>query len=569
MRWERSHKKGVFYLIEEIISAIYPHQDEAMFLKEAISERIKGYKNKNIRPRKGQWDQDDVFLITYGDQFYEDGETKLTTFNKMYQQFFSDTFPIVHFLPFFPYSSDDGFSVIDYEQVNPEIGDWADVQVMNRNARLMFDFVCNHMSAKSNWFQGYLNNRTSYKDFFIESDPSIDLSMVTRPRTSPLLSEFVDLDGKIRNIWTTFSDDQVDLNFANPKVLLRMIDVLLFYVDQGADFIRLDAVGFLWKKAGTSSIHLPETHKIIQLFRSIVEEVAPGTILITETNVPHQDNISYFGDGTNEAQMVYQFPLPPLVLHAIRTGNTSYLQKWANEIYLPTEEVSFFNFLASHDGIGLNPIRGIIDEAEILDLVASIEKEGALVNYKQNPDGSFSPYEINTTYIDALSNQSDEDELRLKRFMVAHSILLTIIGIPAVYVQSILGGRNYYEGVEKTGANRTINRQKYKASEICDSLLKSGSFRNQVYRELQKLIQLRRNEEAFHPNCAMRVLETNHATFGIVRDEKVYVLHNMSDQAQTISLDAGTYINLLTKNECVIQKEVILEPYQFVWLEKI
>ena len=569
MRWERSHKKGVFYLIEEIISAIYPHQDEAMFLKEAISERIKGYKNKNIRPRKGQWDQDDVFLITYGDQFYEDGETKLTTFNKMYQQFFSDTFPIVHFLPFFPYSSDDGFSVIDYEQVNPEIGDWADVQVMNRNARLMFDFVCNHMSAKSNWFQGYLNNRTSYKEFFIESDPSIDLSMVTRPRTSPLLSEFVDLDGKIRNIWTTFSDDQVDLNFANPKVLLRMIDVLLFYVDQGADFIRLDAVGFLWKKAGTSSIHLPETHKIIQLFRSIVEEVAPGTILITETNVPHQDNISYFGDGTNEAQMVYQFPLPPLVLHAIRTGNTSYLQKWANEIYLPTEEVSFFNFLASHDGIGLNPIRGIIDEAEILDLVASIEKEGALVNYKQNPDGSFSPYEINTTYIDALSNQSDEDELRLKRFMVAHSILLTIIGIPAVYVQSILGGRNYYEGVEKTGANRTINRQKYKASEICDSLLKSGSFRNQVYRELQKLIQLRRSEEAFHPNCAMRVLETNHATFGIVRDEKVYVLHNMSDQAQTISLDAGTYINLLTKKECDIQQEVILEPYQFVWLEKI
>ena len=285
--------------------------------------------------------------------------------------------------------------------------------------------------------------------------------------------------------------------------------------------------------------------------------------------MPHQDNISYFGDGTNEAQMVYQFPLPPLVLHAIRTGNTSYLQKWANEIYLPTEGVSFFNFLASHDGIGLNPIRGIIDETEILDLVASIEKEGALVNYKQNPDGSFSPYEINTTYIDALSNQSDEDELRLKRFMVAHSILLTIIGIPAVYVQSILGGRNYYEGVEKTGANRTINRQKYKASEICDSLLKSGSFRNQVYRELQELIQLRRSEEAFHPNCAMRVLETNHATFGIVRDEKVYVLHNMSDQAQTISLDAGTYINLLTKNECVIQQEVILEPYQFVWLKKI
>lgn len=556
-------------MIEEFVRAIYPNHDEATFLNAAISERIKGYKNKKVRPRKEKWDQDDVFLITYGDQFYEEGENKLTTFYKMYQKFFSDTFPIVHFLPFFPYSSDDGFSVIDYEQVNPEIGDWADIQVMNRKTRLMFDFVCNHMSAKSNWFQGYLNNRPIYKDFFIESDPSIDLSMVTRPRTSPLLSEFIDLNGKIRNIWTTFSDDQVDLNFANPKVLLRMIDVLLFYVDQGADFIRLDAVGFLWKKAGTSSIHLPETHKIIQLFRSIVEEVAPGTILITETNVPHQDNISYFGDGTNEAQMVYQFPLPPLVLHAIRTGNTSYLQKWANEIYLPTKEISFFNFLASHDGIGLNPVRGIIDEEEILDLVASIEKEGALVNYKQNPDGSFSPYEINTTYIDALSNQGDEDELHVKRFMLAHSILLTIVGIPAIYVQSILGGRNYYEGVEETGANRTINREKYKASEICDSLLKVGSLRNRVFSELQSLIQLRRSKKAFHPNCAMRVLDTNHTTFGIVRDERVYVLHNMSDQTQTISIDKGTYINLLTKNECAIQQEVILEPYQFIWLEKI
>ncbi|MDT2661703.1 sugar phosphorylase [Enterococcus hulanensis] len=556
-------------MIEQLIHAIYPNQTDAAFLSKAIAERIEGYKNKGIRSRKLQWDQDDVFLITYGDQFYQNGESKLTTFKTMYEKFFSDTFPIVHFLPFFPYSSDDGFSVIDYEQVNPELGDWADVQVMNREARLMFDFVCNHMSAKSNWFKGYLANQPIYKDFFIDIDPSVDLSMVTRPRTSPLLSEFIDVDGKERNIWTTFSADQVDLNFANPKVLLRMIDVLLFYVDQGADFVRLDAVGFLWKKLGTSSIHLTETHQVIQLFRSIVNVVAPGTVLITETNVPHKDNISYLGDGTNEAQMVYQFPLPPLVLHAIRTSNTSYLQKWASEVQPPTKETSFFNFLASHDGIGLNPIRGIVEEEEILALVSDLEKEGALVNYKKNPDGSLSPYEINTTYIDALSNQTDEDDLRVKRFMLAHSILLTIVGIPAVYIQSILGGRNYYEGVEQTGANRTINRQKYEASEINESLLEVGSFRNSVYRQLQELIQLRRSEKAFHPNHAMRILATTDTTFGLVRNEEVYVLHNMSDQDQAVALDAGTYTNLLTKNECEIQQEVILEPYQFVWLKKI
>lgn len=555
-------------MIEKIIYAVYPNPIDAEFLNTAIAERIESYKKKKIRRRKERWDQDDVFLITYGDQFNKEGESKLATFRKMYQKFFSDTFPIVHFLPFFPYSSDDGFSVIDYEQVNPEIGDWADIQVMNQDARLMFDFVCNHMSAKSNWFKGYLENQSIYKDFFIDIDPLTDLSMVTRPRTTPLLSSFIDIDGRTRNIWTTFSDDQVDLNFANPKVLLRMIDVLLFYVDQGADFIRLDAVGFLWKQIGTSSIHLSETHKIIQLFRSIVDEVAPGTILITETNVPHKDNISYLGDGNNEAQMIYQFPLPPLVLHAIRTENTSYLQKWASEICPPTKETSFFNFLASHDGIGMNPVRGIIDEDEILNLVADLEKEGALVNYKQNPDGSFSPYEINTTYIDALSNRTDEDELRIKRFMLAHSILLTIVGIPAVYVQSILGSRNYYEGVEKNGINRTINREKYEASEISGNLLKVGSLRNQVYRQLQELIQLRRNEKAFHPDHTMRILSTTEAIFGLVRNEEVYALHNMSGETQTISIDTGTYINLLTKNICDIQREVVLEPYQFVWLRK-
>ncbi len=561
-------RKGVLSLIKQLIQEVFSDEVDVEFLTESITERIDGYKNKKIRPRKIQWDQDDVFLITYGDQFYREGESKLTTFKNVYRKFFSDTFPIVHFLPFFPYSSDDGFSVIDYEQVNPELGDWADVQVMNREARLMFDFVCNHMSAKSNWFRGYLENQPGYDNFFIDVDPSTDLSMVTRPRTSPLLSEFKDSDGKTRHVWTTFSDDQVDLNFTNPKVLLRMIDVLLFYVDQGADFVRLDAVGFLWKELGTSSIHLTKTHKIIQLFRSIVDEVAPGTVLITETNVPHKDNISYLGDGTNEAQMVYQFPLPPLVLHAVRTGNTSYLQKWASEVTPPTKETSFFNFLASHDGIGMNPVRGIIDEDEILELVADLEKGGALVNYKQNPDGSFSPYEINTTYIDALSNRTDGDELRVKRFMLAHSILLTIVGIPAVYIQSILGGRNYYEGVEQTGANRTINREKYEASEIYDSLLEVGSLRNQVYRQLQELIQLRRNETAFHPDHSMRILSTTSTTFGLVRNEEVYALHNMCDKNQTISLEAGTYVNLLTKNECQIEQEIILEPYQFVWLRK-
>lgn len=555
-------------LISQLIEEIYSKPEDVDFLVESIESRVDSYKQKITQARKEHWDEDDVFLITYGDQFSKAEQNKLKTFRSIYQKFFADTFPIVHFLPFYPYTSDDGFSVVDYEQVNPEIGDWADVQEMNLEASLMFDFVCNHMSAESSWFQGYLNNQPAFKDFFIDVDPSEDLSTVTRPRTIPLLTKFQNNAGE-KNIWTTFSADQVDLNFENPKVLLRMLDVLLFYIDQGARYIRLDAIGFLWKKAGTSSIHLDETHKIVQLFRAVVEAVAPGTVLITETNVPHKDNISYFGDGTNEAQMVYQFPLPPLVLYSIRSGNTDYLKGWAKNIQPPSKETTFFNFLASHDGIGLNPIRGIVEEAEILDLVEKLKAQGALVNYKKNPDGSDSPYEINTTYMDALSNRADSDSLRLQRFLLAHSVLLSLPGVPAVYIQSILGSRNYDEGVKETGANRTINREKYSSEEITTALETAGSFREQVYSQLKQMIKVRRKLSAFHPDAEMTVLETNQQVFGLMRGEKVIVLHNMSDKTAEVSIEKGKYLNLLSNEEVILSDTLELTAYQFIWLSKV
>ncbi|MGG1576238.1 alpha-amylase family glycosyl hydrolase, partial [Fictibacillus sp. NRS-1165] len=347
-------------------------------------------------------------------------------------------------LPFYPYSSDDGFSVIDYKNVNPIAGDWEDVDSLTKVTRLMFDYVCNHISAKSSWFQEYLKGNPEFQDFFIEVEPSIDLSLVTRPRATPVLTKFTLADGTEKHIWTTFSDDQIDLNFSNPNLLVKMIDVLLFYLEQGAEYLRLDAVGFMWKEIGTTCIHHEKTHQIIKLFRDIADEVARGTVIITETNVPHKDNVSYFGNGRDEAHMVYQFPLPPLVLYSIVRENGSALTNWAKQLEPAGEKTTFFNFLASHDGIGLNPIRGIIAEDEILGMVEALKKEGALVNYKKNPDGSESPYEINVTYMDALNKRSDDDTIRLKRFLLAHSILLTLPGVPAVYIQSMLGSRNDY-----------------------------------------------------------------------------------------------------------------------------
>ncbi len=521
--------------------------------------------------RKSGWGEKDVVLITYADQFSAKGEKALPVFTRFYNEWLARTFSHVHLLPFYPWSSDDGFSVIDYHNVAPETGTWQDVADLKQSASLMFDFVCNHMSAKSEWFANYLAQKPGYEDFFIAVDPETDLSAVTRPRALPLLTPFTLHDGSVRHLWTTFSDDQIDLNFASPQVLIAMVDVLLHYLAEGARYIRLDAVGFMWKIPGTSCIHLEQTHCLIQLFRAITEAVAPGTVIITETNVPHKDNISYFGDGENEAQMVYQFSLPPLVLHAVHRQDVKALCQWAGSLALPSTKTTWFNFLASHDGIGLNPLRGILPESEILALVEKLQQEGALVNWKNNPDGTRSPYEINVTYLDALSAQNSSDDERIARFILAHAVLLSFPGVPAVYIQSILGSRNDYEGVERLGYNRAINRKKYTAGQVDLELNNKNSIRHKIYSRLSEYIAIRRGESAFHPDAQATFESLDEQILKIVRvaenGERITALFNFSNSVHTVYGDTLTGMELLS-GQAVSGKELTLNPWQVMWIKE-
>ncbi|MDN4072952.1 sugar phosphorylase [Fictibacillus terranigra] len=557
--------------IKDRLAYLYP-KNEVEEIWPNLENRLVEAKEKRLKDRKPTWDEKDVVLITYADQFHEKEQPTLATFKQMFNRYLADKFEVVHLLPFYPYSSDDGFSVIDYKNVNPIAGDWEDVDSLTKVTRLMFDYVCNHISAKSSWFQEYLKGNPEFQDFFIEVEPSIDLSLATRPRATPVLTKFTLADGTEKHIWTTFSDDQIDLNFSNPNLLVKMIDVLLFYLEQGAEYLRLDAVGFMWKEIGTTCIHHEKTHQIIKLFRDIADEVARGTVIITETNVPHKDNVSYFGNGRNEAHMVYQFPLPPLVLYSIVRENGSALTNWAKQLEPAGEKTTFFNFLASHDGIGLNPIRGIIAEDEILGMVEELKKEGALVNYKKNPDGSESPYEINVTYMDALNKRSDDDTIRLKRFLLAHSILLTLPGVPAVYIQSMLGSRNDYDGVSKTGMNRSINRQKYSLDRIEKELADTDSLRYHVFSELTNLIQIRKAEALFNPDVPMEVVDLGDKVFAVKRllneKDELLVIHNLANEFNVCDI-TGRYLNLITGEEAEYAGNSKLDPYQFLWLKPI
>lgn len=485
--------------------------------------------------------QRDAILITYGDQVIEPGRKPLHTLAEFCREHLLDTVSGVHILPFYPWTSDDGFAVKDFFTVDPALGDWTEVSRLGSSFDLMFDAVFNHLSAKGDWFERFQRDEPEYHDFFVTVEGDPDLSQVIRPRALPLLTEFPTANG-LRRVWTTFSADQVDLNFKNPRVLVAVLEALLFYVARGARFIRLDAIAFLWKEIGTPCLHLPQTHAVIQCMRAVLDEVAPQVLLITETNVPHADNISYFGDGTNEAQLVYNFTLSPLLLHSFAVGDAQKLTRWAQSLELPSDRVTFFNFLASHDGIGLNPVRGILSDEEIEALVKRTLAQGGFISSKAMPDGSQRPYEMNINYLDALSNPMAREsvEMAQRKFLTAHAILLSLQGVPGLYFHSLFGSRGDVAGAIASRIPRRINREKLERFSLETELADPRSLRSHVWRGLQKLLRIRCAQKAFHPQAAQKIMELDRRLFAVCRistdnQERLVCIHNLSDEPVSVS----------------------------------
>ncbi len=568
--------------LKKMLAALYGEEGgDRVFT--AIMERVNRFHKGG--ERLCELDEKDVFLITYGDQF-RDGqradETPLQTLEKTCRKWLKDCINTVHILPFYPYSSDDGFSVLDYHQVDPALGSWEDIHRLGRSFRLMFDMVINHISAGSAWFQAFLRGKKPYRDFFITPPEGADLRAVIRPRTSPLLTPFETTEGT-QQVWTTFSADQVDLNYQNPEVLLAAVDVLLDYVAHGAAYLRLDAVAFLWKEFGSECLNLPQTHQLIQTLRRILDQTAPQVRLITETNIPHNQNISYFGDGLNEAQLVYNFALPPLVLHALISGRVDTLRDWAARLSTPSDQTHFFNFLASHDGIGINPARGILTEDEITAMLKTVQTRGGLVSFKTMPDGSTQPYELNINYFDALSHREagESMEIQINRFLVSQAVLLALKGTPAIYVHSLLGSRGWLEGPALKGQNRAVNREKLEVNTLEAELADSSSLRGRVFSRYKGMLKARRSQEAFSPGADQTVLSTGSGVFSLLRREKgsdrcLVCCHNFTDQPQMIELSdeacpslRGKMVDIIEKRSVEMQgRKITLRPYQVLWMRQ-
>ncbi|GGC90316.1 sugar phosphorylase [Vreelandella lutescens] len=529
------------------------------------------------------WSEKDQWVICYGDSIVNEGTPPLAVLDTFLQRYLGDAISGVHVLPFFPWSSDDGFSVIHYREVNSELGEWAHIQTLASHYDLMADLVLNHVSRESLWFVDYLTGSLPGRDYFIEVDPETDVSQVTRPRSSPLLVPISTRRG-MRHVWATFSEDQIDLNFENPDVLLEFVGILLFYLQQGVRIIRLDAVAFLWKRLGTSCIHLPETHTVVRLLRAIVDEIAPGTLLITETNVPHAENISYFGlersaeSKPDEAHMVYQFALPPLLLHTLTRGEATTMQTWLNSLPVLPEQCTYLNFTASHDGIGVRPLEGLLPDHERDALLELMHRFGGFVSMRSNPDGSDTPYEINITWFEAMrGTRRGPDPWQIARFLCSQAIMLSLQGIPALYIHTLTGTLNDVEGVERSGRLRSINRRRWQLDELALLLESPSTPTHDVFRALHRLLEQRRQEPCFHPNAPQRVIETPPELLAIERGplthgRRLLALYNVTDGKFDLA-HAGDALNqTLTQHHwqpldpLTAHHEETLPPYAVRWL---
>ncbi len=517
----------------------------------------------------------DTLLITYGDMVRDpasETHTPLRLLRLFFHEQLGDAFSMIHLLPFFPYSSDDGFSVLDYRVVDPALGTWKEVTALSQEAELMFDFVLNHVSRGSTWFEDFVRGVAPYRDYFIAVNPQAALRNVTRPRDLPLLTPVSTAHGEL-HLWTTFSSDQIDLNYGNPDVLFDMLDVLFQYIVQGASFIRMDAIAYLWKEIGTTCIHLPQTHQVVKLFRDIVDMIAPHVVLLTETNVPHAENVSYFGEG-DEARMVYQFALPPLLLHTLIAEEAGPLTDWAAALEAPPPGCAFLNFTASHDGVGVRPLEGLLAPSQIQALLQHTESQGGSTSYKKNSDGTKSAYELNVTYYDALGKGA-EDALQADRFLCSQLIAMSLQGVPAVYFNSLLAAPNDHEGVKATGRARSINRHKWTPDEILASLDHGG---NPVFTRYVEALRLRRGQPAFSPQSPQVVLSPAPGIFALLRGEPgdgaVLCIFNVTSRNRVLpsfsriapSLNAESAVDLLSGKTLSAGQSVRLAPFQARWL---
>ncbi len=540
--------------------------------EDEIIQIIKNFNKKNPK-RKKNISEKTSLLICYGDSIYSNKKNSITLFKTFFQKKLKNYFDTIHFLPFYPSSSDSGFSVKDHYKIESKLGNWSDIKKISKSNDIMADVVINHSSARGLWFRNFLKNKNPGKNYFLTIDSKFDTSKVIRPRDHKLLKK-IKIFNKKEYLWRTFSADQLDLNFKNPSVLLRFIKIMINLINHGVTVFRLDAIAYLWKESGTKCINLKQTHEIIKLLRIISSYLSVETIIITETNLPEKENLSYFGKN-DEANWIYNFSLPPLLIHAFLFENGKYLSQWSKKLPITKNGNNYLNFISSHDGIGIRPTEGIFNKKILDNFLKRLKKNGSKFSYRKIKNKSKKVYEANITVYNALkkSDYDSKGKFFLERYVSAHAIMISFEGIPALYFNSLFGKSNDETKYIITGNNRDVNRYKWNYKNILKKLNNKNSKQSVIFKKISTLLDVRRKQKAFHPNALRQNINLGTRIFSFKRmslnkSQTIICITNLSSKVQKVRLNKNyhNWSNLIGSKIEIKNKLLILKPFETIWL---
>nr|WP_245157308.1 sugar phosphorylase [Prochlorococcus marinus] len=527
---------------------------------------------------KERWDESYSVLITYADSIYKNGEATLITLRDLLINYFGSLSKVVHILPFLKSTSDGGFAVSSFESLEDKFGSWDDLKSISKNHDLMADLVLNHVSSSHPWVQEFIKSQESGISKVFSPEQNLDWSNVVRPRSSSLFSQINTEDGP-KQVWTTFGPDQIDLNWQNPKMNLEFLNLIITYLSNGIKWFRLDAVGFIWKESGTTCLHLPKAHSIVKILRVLLNNLLDDGVLITETNVPQKENLSYL-IPEDEAHMAYNFPLPPLLLEAIITSRADILNSWIYDWPKLPHDTTLFNFTASHDGVGLRALEGLMNERRIKELLINCERRGGLVSHRRLSNGEDKPYELNISWWSAMEDSGrDPNRYQFKRFILTQLLVLALKGVPAFYLPALLASENDIKSFSMTGQRRDLNREKFKSDNLLSVLNNPESNANKNLKYLRNAMDIRSTLKQFHPNSEMKCLSKGRSDIVVIKrgngPQSVFTIHNVTENKINFQLhdnDLPEIIdNDLNMRDFLTStkynwKNIILDPFQVIWL---
>jgi glycosidase len=626
--------------LENLLMFIWPDHDptalQAQFF-EIIAEAHKRVPAEKTTESTG-WSEQQLVLICYGDHLWsrDPNLTPLQALGAFCRQHFSEpefAHLTLHLLPIYqsPYK-DGGFDVADPFAVNPKMGTWADVRAIRQHFQVALDFVANHLSTASAWFTRYMQDDPLYQDFFIGFDDEATvrrlerevLPQIYRPRPHNPFIPVTKPDGATRWVYMTFSDHQADVNYQNPFVFLKMMEVLLFYILQGVSLIRLDAIPYLWKEWGTSCAHHPKTHALLSLFRLAVDMVNPAVKLLAESMEPLADSLRYLSTTEQaKAHIAYNFVPCGLIPYTLLTEDASVFQRNLQQFRPPGAEVDWAVVCGvTHDGSSLNPCRApqsIVGEAVLQEeqintiaryYTASGDQEIAtrsalapehphhiradfrqhfsaihreqprFVNYKAitDEDGQRQQivYEAISTYASLFRQNPDQ-------IIAALAMALGLPGIPFTYFTLPFAVLNDYTAYLETGNPRELNRGRVLLEDLLQDLTDQGTLAHQVFCRYKQLLRLRASHPAFHPHGSLIPITTTNAAIlsflriSVDRTQQIMIVQNVSSRIQNVTIHLHNHVlnttvacvDIISEKSFPVKAQTLalrLEPFALLWL---